>query len=156
MKRLCALKQRPPEKPFSVHLADTDELPRHVKQVPFAGRRLIERFWPGPLTIVFGRAPKAVGVRLPAHEVALAFIRACRVPVVAPSANLAGEKSAASAAEVPVALAVSPAAALARRAVGQVVSVLAVEDRGDSGLGEVSSFEPIVTARTTPAWSVKT
>lgn len=100
LERLAALKQRPPDKPFSIHIADRKELARYVERVPFVGAKLADRFWPGPLTIVFGRGDGAVGVRLPAHEVARAFLRACGVPVVAPSANLGGERPASSANEV--------------------------------------------------------
>jgi len=98
--RLRELKRRPGTKPFSVHIADKDALKQHVDPVPFLGRKLVERFWPGPLTIVFGRGDGAMGVRLPAHDVAAAFLRACGVPVVAPSANRVGEEPASTAAEV--------------------------------------------------------
>ncbi len=139
VERLRSLKNRPQEKPFTVHIADKSELARRVQLVPYAGRKLVDKFWPGPLTIVFGpgdcgiphhgdtestekknsvppRVPfglaqgrlrvsvvnlqSGIGVRLPAHKVAVAFIRACGVPVVASSANIAGERPAASAAEV--------------------------------------------------------
>ncbi len=100
IRRLRAVKQRPPDKPFSVHIAAKEELAKHVGQVPIAGRKLVDAFWPGPLTILFGRMADAVGVRFPAHEIAIAFIRACGVPVVAPSANLSGQKPAAAAEEV--------------------------------------------------------
>ena len=100
IRRLCEVKQRPAGKPFSVHIADEAELSKYVRRVPVAGRRLMDKFWPGPLTIVFGRGDGAVGVRLPAHAVATAFIRACGVTVVAPSANVANDKPASSAGEV--------------------------------------------------------
>ncbi len=98
--RLRNLKTRPDTKPFSLHIADKGDLSRHVATVPEHGRKLVEHFWPGPLTIVFGRDSGAKGIRCPAHEVAAAFLRACGVPVVAPSANLAGGKPAATADEV--------------------------------------------------------
>jgi len=98
--RLRKLKDRPDTKPFSFHIGDRAELPRLVKRVPILGRKLADRFWPGPLTLVFGRAPRAVGVRVPAHEVAAAFLRACGVPVFAPSANRAGEPPATTADDV--------------------------------------------------------
>ncbi len=104
MERLRTLKDRPADKPFSVHIADPDGLEGLVNPVPVVARKLMDRFWPGPMTIVFGRADDAVGVRLPDHEIARAFIRACGVPVVAPSANLAGQIPATTAAEVAAAL----------------------------------------------------
>jgi L-threonylcarbamoyladenylate synthase len=63
----------------------------YVTAVPPAAARLIERFWPGPLTIVLpGTDGRTVGFRLPDHPIARAFLRSCGVPVVAPSANRAG------------------------------------------------------------------
>lgn len=98
--RLRAVKGRPPDKPFTLHIADEADLEKHVPDVTPLGRRFVDKYWPGPMTIVFGESDDAVGVRLPAHDVARAFIRACGVPVVAPSANRSGEKPASSAAEV--------------------------------------------------------
>jgi len=98
--RLRAVKGRPPDKPFTLHIADPADLEKYVPGVTPLGRRFAGKYWPGPMTIVFGDTDEAVGVRLPAHDVARAFIRACGVPVVAPSANRAGEKPASSAAEV--------------------------------------------------------
>jgi len=104
VERLRALKERPEGKPFSVHIADRAELAGLVNPVPVIAQKLMDKFWPGPLTIVFGRSDDAAGVRLPSHEIAAAFLRACGVPVVAPSANLAGEAPAVSADEVRAAL----------------------------------------------------
>ncbi len=98
--RLRNLKSRPDTKPFSVHIGDRSDLSRHVPIVPVHGRKLVDRFWPGPLTIVFGRGEEAKGIRFPAHETATAFLRACGVTVVAPSANLANDKPAVTADEV--------------------------------------------------------
>jgi protein arginine phosphatase len=98
--RLHALKERPPDKPFSVHIGDRAALRHHVDDVPVTGRKLMDRFWPGPLTIVFGDGEDSVGVRLPAHEVGAAFLRAAGVPIVAPSANRAGGTPANTADEV--------------------------------------------------------
>ena len=105
LERLTALKSRPPEKPFSVHLSDVDQLPSVVGEIPPAAKPLIEQFWPGPLTIVFPRMRSShprgtIGVRLPAHEVARELIRQSGVPVVAPSANPLGEPPAIEADEV--------------------------------------------------------
>ncbi len=98
--RLRALKERPEGKPFSVHIGDRADLGKIVSPVPVIANRLMDRFWPGPVTIVFGRSNDSVGVRLPSHEVGAAFLRECGVPVLAPSANLAGQTPATSAAEV--------------------------------------------------------
>ena len=59
--------------------------------MPAAAAARIERFWPGPLTVVLpGKDGKTVGFRLPDHPVARAFLKACGVPVAAPSANRSG------------------------------------------------------------------
>ena len=100
IERLIALKTRAPEKPFSVHLSDVEQLPAVIGTVPAHAQPLIDQFWPGPLTIVFPTEKGTVGVRLPAHEVARALIRASGVPVVAPSANPADEEPAMDAAGV--------------------------------------------------------
>ncbi|MFL5340352.1 MAG: L-threonylcarbamoyladenylate synthase [Gemmataceae bacterium] len=101
--RIFAAKGRPANNPIIVHIADFADLPRVVANWPDAARRLAERFWPGPLTLVLPRAAAVpdivtaggptVAVRMPAHPVALALIRAAGVPLAAPSANRSGELS---------------------------------------------------------------
>jgi L-threonylcarbamoyladenylate synthase len=89
--RLNRVKGRPPEKPYSLHLHDAAQLREFVDTVPPLAARLIERFWPGPLTIVMlGKDGKTVGFRLPNHPVARLFLRLCGRAVVAPSANRSG------------------------------------------------------------------
>ena len=100
MDRLCRVKQRPPGKPFTVHIADREDVGRHVKDVPVVARKLMDEFWPGPLTLVIERPSGAIGLRLPAHEVARSLIREAGVPVVAPSANVSGEEPAVSGEQV--------------------------------------------------------
>jgi L-threonylcarbamoyladenylate synthase len=89
--RLNQVKGRPPEKPYSLHLYSTDQLHALVASVPPPAARLIERFWPGPLTIVMpSNDGRTIGFRFPDHPGAHAFLQACGVPVAAPSANRAG------------------------------------------------------------------
>jgi L-threonylcarbamoyladenylate synthase len=74
------------------------------------GERLIERFWPGPLTLVLKRQPEVapsvsaglptVAVRMPANNIALELIRSARTPIAAPSANASGRPSPTTAAHV--------------------------------------------------------
>jgi L-threonylcarbamoyladenylate synthase len=72
-----------------------------VTSVPPIASLLIERWWPGPLTIVIpGKEGKPIGFRLPDHAVARAFLEACNVPVVAPSANRSGSPPPTDAQEV--------------------------------------------------------
>ena len=97
VERIFAAKQRPSWDPIIVHIAKTEMLGQIVSEVPPAARRLMQAFWPGPLTLLLPRTaavPDAVtagrplvGVRMPAHSVALALIRHAAVPVAAPSAN---------------------------------------------------------------------
>ena len=112
--RIFAAKQRPAWDPIIIHIAGTDRgkamLEELVEEVPEAARRLMEAFWPGPLTLLLRRSaavPDAVtagralvGVRMPAHPVALELIRLAGVPVAAPSANLFGHVSPTTAAHV--------------------------------------------------------
>jgi L-threonylcarbamoyladenylate synthase len=108
--RIFAVKQRPDNHPLIVHLASADELPRWAEQVPDAARRLAEACWPGPLTLLLrkhSRVPDAttgglasVGLRVPAHPLALELLRRFGGGIAAPSANRFGRVSPTSAAHV--------------------------------------------------------
>lgn len=108
--RIFAAKQRPAWDPVIVHIADEAMLEGLVKDVPAVAHRLMKAFWPGPLTLLLPRSdsvPDAitagrplVGVRMPAHPVALELIRRAGIPVAAPSANLFGHISPTTAAHV--------------------------------------------------------
>lgn len=88
-------KGRPNDNPLIVHIADLSALPDVVSVVPEKARVLMERFWPGPLTIVLPRNPQipnettagldTVAVRMPSHPVAQAIIRRADCPLRAPS-----------------------------------------------------------------------
>lgn len=91
MERLSLLKQRPADKPFSLHIASVDVLEDHAAAISPAAYKLIERFWPGPLTLIFKtRGKGTIGIRLPDEPVCRRIIALAGVPVVCPSANLAG------------------------------------------------------------------
>src|SRR5688500_4040239 len=95
--RIYAAKGRPGYNPLIVHAADTAAARALAGAWPDAAARLAAAFWPGPLTLVVPRGegiPDAVtaglptvGVRVPAHPVAQALLRAAAIPVAAPSAN---------------------------------------------------------------------
>ena len=105
VERLNQVKGRPPEKPYALHLYSPEQMRPYVTSVPASAAKLIERFWPGPLTVVIpGRDGKTVGFRLPDHPVARAFLQACGVPVAAPSANRSGSPPPTDATEVLTAL----------------------------------------------------
>ena len=103
--RLNQVKGRPPEKPYSMHVHSVDQVRAMVPSIPAAAQRLMDAFWPGPLTIVIpdGKG-QTIGFRLPDHPVAHAFLKACDVPVAAPSANRSGSPPPTDAKEVLVAL----------------------------------------------------
>jgi L-threonylcarbamoyladenylate synthase len=95
--RIFAAKGRPPGSPLIVHVASVAMAKQLVSDWTEAAERLTASFWPGPLTLVLPKQARVpdrvsaglptVGVRMPAHPVALAMIRAAGVPVAAPSAN---------------------------------------------------------------------
>lgn len=103
VRRVFAAKGRPADNPLIVHIADPADWQPLVTEIPPLALRLAERFWPGPLTIILPRSERipaitaggldSVGVRLPAHPVAQAMIRAAGVPLAAPSGNRSGSPS---------------------------------------------------------------
>jgi L-threonylcarbamoyladenylate synthase len=100
--RIFEAKGRPADNPLIVHVAEASGAEK-VAFVPKLGHLLMERFWPGPLTLVMPACPvvpssvtaglSTVAVRMPAQPVALELIRLAGVPVAAPSANLSGRPS---------------------------------------------------------------
>ena len=102
-KRIYAAKGRPSDNPLIVHIADTGELEPLVTEIPESARLLAEKWWPGPMTLIFRKTAAVpdettggldtVAVRMPSHPVAAALIRAAGVPVAAPSANRSGRPS---------------------------------------------------------------
>ena len=90
-------KQRPRTSPLIVHVANQEAARNWALEWPLAAETLASRFWPGPLTLVLPKHPRipdlvtaglrSVGLRVPAHPVALALLRAADLPVAAPSAN---------------------------------------------------------------------
>ncbi|CAN5612339.1 L-threonylcarbamoyladenylate synthase [soil metagenome] len=101
--KLYAAKGRPTNHPVIVHLSDFSQLSAWASSVPDRALRLAERFWPGPLTLILPKAAhvldeitggqKSVGLRVPAHPVALELLKAFGGGVIAPSANKFGRLS---------------------------------------------------------------
>lgn len=102
VERLKGLKGREAEKPFSLHFGSVDGvLARLATPVPWRARKLIARYWPGPLTLILPeRDGKTAGFRVPAGAVPQGFLAACGFGVAAPSANRAGEPPACTAKDV--------------------------------------------------------
>lgn len=101
--KIFAAKGRPAQNPIIVHVAAIDDAKKLVTAWPALAETLAGRFWPGPLTLVLPKAacvPESVtaggptvAIRMPAHPVALALLRACKLPLAAPSANRSTELS---------------------------------------------------------------
>lgn len=110
VEKIFIAKQRPAWDPVIVHIAGEPMLDILVDRIPDEARRLMQNFWPGPLTLLLPRSRSVpdvltagrplVGVRMPAHPVALELIRRAGVPVAAPSANMFGHISPTTAAHV--------------------------------------------------------
>jgi L-threonylcarbamoyladenylate synthase len=96
-------KQRPSWDPLIVHVATPEQLSEITTSIPADGRRLMEAFWPGPLTLLLPKSQRVpeivtagrplVGVRMPRHAVARRLIELTGIPVAAPSANSFGRTS---------------------------------------------------------------
>jgi len=95
--KIFAAKGRPATDPLIVHIESWDRLTEVALEIPRIADDLVEKFWPGPLTMVLPRQSRVapgvsaglptVAVRMPAHPIALALIKAAGVPIAAPSAN---------------------------------------------------------------------
>ncbi|MBI2296601.1 MAG: threonylcarbamoyl-AMP synthase [Betaproteobacteria bacterium] len=110
VRKIFAVKGRPPTHPVIVHLADAVQLPAWAGEIPQAAHRLARRFWPGPLTLILKRARGVSGVvtggqdtvalRVPSHPVARRLLARFGSGVGAPSANRHGRVSATTAEHV--------------------------------------------------------
>lgn len=95
--RIFEAKQRPAFDPLIVHVRDRAQVDEVVRTVPQEAEALMQRFWPGPLTLVLPKASRVpdlvtsgldtVGVRMPAHPLTQELLRAVPFPLAAPSAN---------------------------------------------------------------------
>ena len=99
--RVFKLKQRPSQKPILILIDQRIQLERLVSHVSPAASRIMDRFWPGGVTLVFEAGVKVphhltagtgkVGIRLPGHPVAAALVRSLGRPLTGTSANISGE-----------------------------------------------------------------
>ncbi|MDK8275440.1 MAG: L-threonylcarbamoyladenylate synthase [Peptoniphilus duerdenii] len=110
LKNIYIAKGRPSDNPLILHIADLDMLDTLVRDIPEDAKLLIDKFWPGPLTLIFNRKSivpdratgglDTVAIRMPSDKVAHAILKEAKVPVAAPSANLSGKPSPTSTAHV--------------------------------------------------------
>jgi L-threonylcarbamoyladenylate synthase len=101
--KIYAAKGRPSDNPLILHISKREELDAIVKSIPETAEKLMRKFWPGPMTLIFEKADivplettgglSTVAVRMPSHEGARSLIAAAGVPVAAPSANTSGRPS---------------------------------------------------------------
>lgn len=101
--KIYIAKGRPSDNPLILHISEFEELNPIVREISPAAQKLMDAFWPGPLTMVFPKSDivpeKATGgldtvaVRFPNHPVARAIIKAAGLPIAAPSANSSGKPS---------------------------------------------------------------
>ena len=102
-KKIYAAKGRPSDNPLILHVSSIKEVYPLVKALPEKAKKLMEAFWPGPLTLVLPKSdlvPKestggleTVALRSPENALTLSLIRACGFPIAGPSANLSGRPS---------------------------------------------------------------
>lgn len=102
-KKIYEAKGRPSDNPLIVHIAKLDSLYEIADSIPPAALKLADRYWPGPLTMIFDKKPlvpkettgglDTVAVRFPSHPVAQALIEASGGFIAAPSANISGRPS---------------------------------------------------------------
>ena len=104
LEKLFEAKGRPQDKPIALLAASVDELERHGAKLSPAARRLADKFWPGPLTLVLASPAGWLGFRIPDHPVMLALLRAWGGVLAVTSANRSGEPPAMTAAAALAAL----------------------------------------------------
>ncbi len=102
-KKIYEAKGRPSDNPLILHIGNISQLKDIVCDIPECAVKIIDRFWPGPVTLVFRKKPivpdsvsgglNTVAVRFPSNPVARAIINAAKTPVAAPSANTSGKPS---------------------------------------------------------------
>ncbi len=91
--KVYEIKKRPRNKPLTVHVADTASVRKITGNIPLRAAKLIKKYWPGPLTVILkDRRGKKTGFRMPDNKIAFGLIKKAGVPVVAPSANISGNK----------------------------------------------------------------
>lgn len=101
--KIFEAKGRASDNPLIVHISDIAMLDNLVKEVGKLEQKLMDNFWPGPLTIIFDRKEcvpnvvtaglNTVGIRMPSNEIARKLIEFAKTPIAAPSANVSGKPS---------------------------------------------------------------
>lgn len=102
VKKIFEAKGRPQDNPLIVHVA-SKVINNIVEDIPDIAQKLIDKFWPGPLTVILNKKNcipnvtsaglSTIGIRMPKSEIALKLIELSQVPIAAPSANISGRPS---------------------------------------------------------------
>ena len=102
VRKIFIAKGRPQDNPLIIHVS-TKEISELVKDVPEVAQKIIDKFWPGPLTVILEKKDiipnvtsanlKTIGIRMPNSEIALKLIELAERPIAAPSANISGRPS---------------------------------------------------------------
>ncbi|MDS0528348.1 L-threonylcarbamoyladenylate synthase [Clostridium sp. SHJSY1] len=102
VKAIFKAKGRPQDNPLIIHVASKN-IDDFAKEVPVVAREMMDKFWPGPLTIILKKKDvipnvtsadlDSIGIRMPANEIALKLIEFAKTPIAAPSANISGRPS---------------------------------------------------------------
>ena len=102
VKKIFIAKGRPQDNPLIIHVS-TKEISELVKDVPEVAQKIIDKFWPGPLTVILEKKDiipnvtsanlNTIGIRMPNSEIALKLIELAERPIAAPSANISGRPS---------------------------------------------------------------
>lgn len=92
--KIYEVKKRAKNKPLTLHISKIEMLESFDCEIDHLAKILMDKFWPGPLTIILNTKDKkkTVAFRMPKGEIAKSFIEACGIPIVAPSANISGNK----------------------------------------------------------------
>ena len=92
IERLYKIKNRPKDKQLSLLIDRKEIIEKFALNIPVAAYRLMDKFWPGPLTIILkSKEGSTIAFRMPNHAIALSIISASGVPILCPSANLSGK-----------------------------------------------------------------
>ena len=105
VKKIFIAKGRAQDNPLIVHVCSIEMVEKIVQEITPLEKKLMEKFWPGPLTIIFNRKSEkiipnvvtanldTVGIRMPSNKIAKKLIQEAGVPIAAPSANISGKPS---------------------------------------------------------------
>lgn len=103
VKNIFKAKGRPSDNPLIVHIWNVSQIDELVLEISESAKLLIDKFWPGPLTLLFKKSEKVplvtsggletVAIRMPDNEIALRLLESVNIPIAAPSANTSGRPS---------------------------------------------------------------